>query len=472
MRFLHLGRQSIWLDEAFSLYYARQSPVHVITRVLRSDNHPPLYYLLLHVWTDVFGTSALAGRSLSAVFSAAVIPVVYALGKLLVDSRTGLVAALLVALAPFQIAEAREMRNYSLLALLAATSYYFFFRLQLGKGGRGSAAAYVVFTAAMLYTHIFGVFVLAAQALYVVCELLVRAARRQPWVDEFRRWLLLQGLAFLLFLPWIIAIFGEHTTVRSIAGGTEILPRPSLRELPGAVHGAAGSYLSLAVLVGVAALALGSLRYPALRRLASLAPFRDPRSPLRETPALVFWFAVPVIVPFAASYVISPIYQFKYTIGATVSFYLLAALALCALRSTVVLLVLLAVIVGISAVRVNDVLGLKNEQWRQVAAYVDTHEGPRDAVVFDGPFVELPFDYYSTRRGVVELPGPWDRNDKVQNDPAAAVPEVRARRPARVWLIVSHSNSHELIRRRLATLYRVRLDRRYVGIELMLLVRR
>src|SRR5581483_22132 len=140
--------------------------------------------------------------------------------------------ALLLALAPFHVVEAQEARNYALLALLAACSYYCFLRL-LERPGPWLLAGYVAATAAMLYTHLFGLFVLAAQIVYVAALLLLRAWRGQRWRDDALRWTVRLGLPLVLFVPWLAAIFGGDTWVSQVAKGTEILVRPSVHELTG-----------------------------------------------------------------------------------------------------------------------------------------------------------------------------------------------------------------------------------------------
>ena len=66
LRFATLGEQSFWYDEAFT-------PVHVLhaeprrrrcTRSSHTENTPPLWYVLIWGWSRVFGTGAVALRSL------------------------------------------------------------------------------------------------------------------------------------------------------------------------------------------------------------------------------------------------------------------------------------------------------------------------------------------------------------------------------------------------------------------------
>src|SRR5437016_4087095 len=56
LRIGHPSREGLWLDEIYSVWLARQ-PLAAIIPLLRADVHPPLYYLLLHGWFRVAGSS-------------------------------------------------------------------------------------------------------------------------------------------------------------------------------------------------------------------------------------------------------------------------------------------------------------------------------------------------------------------------------------------------------------------------------
>src|SRR3990172_4596184 len=124
LRAVNLGAQSIWYDEAFSLLLARYGYGEIVARTAR-DTMPPLYYWLLHLWgagppVDFYP------RFLSVMGGTCSVALVYAVGKLLVDARTGAVAALFAAVAPFQVFYSQEERMYALLGLWAFLSFYFF----------------------------------------------------------------------------------------------------------------------------------------------------------------------------------------------------------------------------------------------------------------------------------------------------------------------------------------------------------
>jgi mannosyltransferase len=119
LRFIALGRQSLWTDELFSVYWARAGAGFMFAHFWNETN-PPLYYLILEVWMRVFGDGEAAVRLLSALLSAITVPVVYLLGKNMFGRQAGSIAALLYALSYWNLYYAQEARGYALLYLTFA----------------------------------------------------------------------------------------------------------------------------------------------------------------------------------------------------------------------------------------------------------------------------------------------------------------------------------------------------------------
>ena len=77
----------------------------------------------------MFGLSEFALRSLSALFGTLLVLVIYGLGARLFNRTTGLAAAFIAAIAPFQVYYSQEARMYILVALegaLAALLFWWF----------------------------------------------------------------------------------------------------------------------------------------------------------------------------------------------------------------------------------------------------------------------------------------------------------------------------------------------------------
>ena len=122
LRVYNLDGSSLWSDEGNTWALLSRS-FGQIARDAAADIHPPGYYWLLKVWTNIFGTSVNGMRSFSVLAGVAVVFVVYGIGKRLDAHESAriswlaLLAALLSALNPLQIYYGQEARMYMLLAL-------------------------------------------------------------------------------------------------------------------------------------------------------------------------------------------------------------------------------------------------------------------------------------------------------------------------------------------------------------------
>src|SRR5215211_380032 len=196
LRTYSLGK-ALWMDEGLSIGIASQ-PLLDIPSVLRQDGSPPLYYMLLSVWTDMVGNGPGETQGLSVAVSLLAIPGGLWAGWSLFGRRAGLIAAALAALNPFLTIYAQETRMYSLMLVLsllmtAAFLHVFAFR------NRRYLPLFAVLLAAMLYTHNWGLFVTAG-ALCAAAYCWFEAADRGSFV---RDGLIGFGAAGLLYLPWV-----------------------------------------------------------------------------------------------------------------------------------------------------------------------------------------------------------------------------------------------------------------------------
>jgi mannosyltransferase len=124
LRLPTLASRSLWLDEAYSAWFAAV-PLHALwTQVPLYETHPPFYYTLLKGWRALFGTGEAALRSLSvlaSVLTVLTLPVGARLARLGPRlERIALLAALLLAMNAASIQYAQQARPYALQALAGA----------------------------------------------------------------------------------------------------------------------------------------------------------------------------------------------------------------------------------------------------------------------------------------------------------------------------------------------------------------
>jgi hypothetical protein len=167
LRFATLDVQSLWFDEAVTAQLLRLDLPGLLDAIPDSESSPPLYYLLEWLSTQLFGTGEVGLRSLSALLGTTTIPLVWALGRRLDGERAGVLAGTLVAVNPMLIWFSQEARAYALLALLGALTALLWLRaLERPKTSR--LLAWGLAAALAMATHYYAIFLVAAQALWLV----------------------------------------------------------------------------------------------------------------------------------------------------------------------------------------------------------------------------------------------------------------------------------------------------------------
>lgn len=171
LRFYNLADQSLWYDEGFSIALAKSSWAKAIAWTAQ-DVHPPLYYLLLHLWLRLCGDHAFVVRAFSALFGIALLPLMYLMGKRLLGQAAGITTALLAAFSPLGLYYSRETRMYTLATFLALLTSYLLLRITDAQCTPKKRillwSIYLLTALAAAYVHYFALPILIAHAIYFV----------------------------------------------------------------------------------------------------------------------------------------------------------------------------------------------------------------------------------------------------------------------------------------------------------------
>ena len=363
---------ALWLDESLSVSIARL-PLSQLPAALRLDGSPPLYYFLLHLWIELFGTGNQPVRLLSGLFGVLALPLMFAVGSRLRDRATGWCAVLLLAVSPFAVHYATETRMYSLVVLEVLLLGLALLRAR-ERPSRLRLAPIPVVAALLLYTHYWSLFLLTALGAALLTQ-----AVRGPTAPTYRRLTVALALSAGLFAPWLSSFLEQlrHT-------GTPWAQPPAadafvltVREWAGG--GTAGGELLTVVLAGLFVLGLlGRRTADADGRGAVLL-----RLPVHRPALGLLGLALGgLVLGLGAAMLGRSGYAYRYSSVLLVPALLLAALGLTALPTKArAVLIAVVVLTGGSGV-VHQQLFLPRTQAAEIAAALQSRLRPGDLVVY------------------------------------------------------------------------------------------
>lgn len=202
VRLWGIEAQSIWFDEGWSAYAAKQPS---LVDAWRSDaTNPPLYYLTLNLAARGFGTSELALRYFSLLIGILTIPLIYQLARRTAGTRAGLYAALLAAASSPLWWAAQEARMYTLLALLVVIAALAWQRI-ITQPTRAAWIALWLAELALLYAHNTGPVAVIWLNLVTLAVWVMRRISRRNTVSHWQVWLVGQIGVGLLWLPYFLS---------------------------------------------------------------------------------------------------------------------------------------------------------------------------------------------------------------------------------------------------------------------------
>lgn len=187
----------LWRDEGAT--YFDVLPTHfadLLARVVRCEQNPPGFFLVMHAWTSRFGFGELALKSPPLLFGVLTVPAVYALGSVAGGRLVALLAAGSVTFSPELVYYSQEARPYSFAVLLSAIAVFAYVRA-ITTGRWDVIAAWVAIASALIYVQYTGLVVLMGLALATV----YLALMRQP--VPAGRLAFAFGAVALLFSPWL-----------------------------------------------------------------------------------------------------------------------------------------------------------------------------------------------------------------------------------------------------------------------------
>ncbi len=460
LRVIRLDFQPLWWDEGYSVFFATRDFLTMLARTA-VDIHPPLYYALLQLWIPLVGKSDLTLRLLSVLIGLATVPLLFAVGRSLFGLRTGLLSALLLALSPLHVYYSQEVRMYGLVALLSLGSIALQLKLLEEQGDTPSLPtwiAYVLVTAAALYTQYFTGLLVVAEVVVALFWLFVPGGVHLPSARarRLRPWLFAWAGVLLLYLPWL-AYAGPklYTYVTAKVGIEQYAPLDPLTFLAhhliafSAGHLSKWTWLGLGAVVPCGLVVSGlAIQYRKRAGAESENPAHDKRH--KTSTSLLVYVFVSLLIGWLVN-LRAPFHPFGFErtlLFVLPPFLLLAALGLDAFLKARprVALSALGLVVVLSAASLLDFYSVpryENEDYRPLIAEIADMAQPGDTVLAPYPWQigYLESYYRGNPINIIEVPSEEWIGNPADMDRAL---ELLRRSSPRVWLLAYQTKGRQL----------------------------
>jgi mannosyltransferase len=363
---------SLWGDEAASLMSAERSLPSLAVMLGHVDAVHGTYYLFLHAWIRLFGTSPFALRFPSAIAVGFTVVAVTLIAARLRSPRVAIAAGIVCCIIPRVTYMGEEARSYAMSAAIAAWLTYLFVEIVRRRG----APAWLWIAYGALLAG--GVCVFLYLALVVVSHgiVLVVMRARKPMLA---RWAVACVAALLVDVPIVVWAIQERGQIAYLASRTEV-GFPTI---------AVGLWFGTAEFATVAwLLILVALAVPAYRRLRRTAPKprREPTQPSLELVAAC-WLLAPSAILVGSQFLVAD-FTARYLSYCAPAAALLIACGIerISTRRRWVTAVAVAVVIGVAAPAYLAQRGpySKNDSdWAEISATIGANAHPGDAVAFD-----------------------------------------------------------------------------------------
>jgi uncharacterized membrane protein len=240
LRFYHLGKESLWFDEAISFRRSGYAFSELVSDSIHAF-HNPSYFILLRAFR-VVGDSEFALRFPSALFGVGKVWLTYVFARQILGHKGGLIAAAFIAMSRYQIHYDQEARMYAPLLFFTtlALSGLFYVVARRDTDAQSTPlvdsrfsrrsndereqmkylrlawASFVAGTTGALYLHNTAVLFVAATWCAVGAVVLYNPKRH---LNLMKAWGWANVIIFALFSPWIGTLFEQSESMNERVRG-------------------------------------------------------------------------------------------------------------------------------------------------------------------------------------------------------------------------------------------------------------
>ncbi len=375
LRLLFINRNDVAMDEPFSIWWA-QHDLSSLFNMLKTENNPPLHFIILHYWIKLFGINTLSVRLPSVIFSSMAAGILFYTGAKFLSQRAAILATSVFTISTMQIYFSHEARVYPLFVLLSIWNIYLLLSITGSPEKKITFVWLLLNNILLVYSHYFGWIPVLVQLFILVAF---------PWRKYFWKSVLLSfALLIIAYIPNIIIAYNRFIVS---SGGTWVRP-PQWSELYGNINRFLNSRW-----VTLAFIAVGGI---GLLIIIINKKYREFIVNLRNHKAwiiVLLFFLIPWIGMFAISFFI-PIFLDRYLLFTSPALYLVLTGFFELLPLKKILATTLAIVPLLVMCLFFDPAPSNNRNIKDVVEKIKSLRQTKDAVIISPDYSSLEFCYH------------------------------------------------------------------------------
>jgi uncharacterized membrane protein len=424
IRLWGLYAESAWIDEAYSIVLSKYT-VSEIIKGTAADQHPPLYYLILHFWMKV-GDGVNHARLLSVIIGLFGVTQTLVFFKSLGGYTIGLLSGILIALSPMHIWFSQEARMYIFLSYFTIGATH-----MLWKGINDNRFRwwflYSLFCLLALYTQYFSIFIIVAHGSWIITEYFCKKTS-----SLIINWLGSSAIVGLLFSPWLPIVIDQSKN-----HVLTWITTPSLAQIRD---------VFLRIVIGVSVLGVPeygrSIILLFLIVFFSITFFHFSNSTRKDYSFLAFMSILPFLIITFVSF-FYPIFQYKQFIIILIPIIAFISFNIIYGKKFWNLSLLFFVLFFSMTSVIYQAISITKDNWEDATYYLQDHIEEND-VIFGNPFaISLTFSLYNKSllsyfEGYPQkydiISGGWD-GEIINKEIANQLLQATTKNKDRLWLV-------------------------------------
>lgn len=202
-----LFHNNLWVDEIYTVLYLNGSVNDVFGTIIYNDVHPPLYYVILKIWTYLFSDNLVSLR----FFSLIPILLFAVLGggpfKKLFGNKTAFLWTLCMMFSPFAFYMALDIRMYSWCTFFVSGALLYSFMV-MKDNNYTNWIMLTLFSVCGVLTHYYCAFAIGLVWLFLTLHFFMNFQKCKKMLKSY---FLCGSFVFLIALCCLMILYGQYT---------------------------------------------------------------------------------------------------------------------------------------------------------------------------------------------------------------------------------------------------------------------